>query len=69
MFKTVLNKQTGSVYIGQVRKNKRNGNGKLITRNGAIQDGFWANNKLIGPRRQMPVGPQQWNFKELGIKK
>ena len=65
MIKTIINKQTGSVYIGQVRKNKRNGNGKLISKNGFIQDGFWANNKLIGPRRETPIGAQQWNFNEL----
>ena len=42
-------------------KGKCDGNGQLVKKCGTILDGYWENNKLIGPRREgLPAVAQQW---------
>ena len=40
--------ESGSVYEGEYKNNRRNGKGKRTNEDGHIQDGNWINNEFIG---------------------
>ena len=40
--------ENGDIYIGEIKDNQRNGNGKITYKNGDVYDGEWLNDKANG---------------------
>ena len=37
----------GATYVGQFQDNVRHGQGKFVSKDGAIQEGTWANDNFV----------------------